>query len=484
MERVSVALIEQLRAAEDPALWTATVVAHTTEPLDGALNVDGLSQLLVDADGLVALAADPRVLYVREPWLAAPKTTSDGVDEILEVDWHAQGVRGAGVTVGVVDVGFDGLDAQLGDELPERVQVWEDGEGGSSPHGVAVAEIVMDMAPDATLRLYPFRTEVEFLAALQATADDGVDVVNASIGFDNVWHADGTSPVSRGVDALVDEGVVYVGAAGNEVGRYAIGALTDTDGDGLVELDGREDVPIDDVFGDVSVSLRWSEPFGQAAVDLDLVLVTDVDTTCGSSSEPQDGDDFPYEKATCGASGPIHARILAPNGLPDGLTGYLYAPWGVGFDARTSASTLTLPADAAGAISVGATQVGSLDSLVSSSQGPTDDGRLKPDLMAPSGVSTSVYSIFDGTSAASPHVAGLAALFVELRKRDTPSEIRDLMTERALDLGDEGPDNETGYGAARAGELPEAQTCGGCSGGAVPGGLWMVALAVLWRRRS
>ena len=51
---------------------------------------------------------------------------------------------------------------------------------------------------------------------------------------------------------------------------------------------------------------------------------------------------------------------------------------------------------------------------VFSSQGPTADGRTKPDLAAPDGVSTVSYGnrglAFFGTSASAPHAAGAIAL--------------------------------------------------------------------------
>ena len=52
-----------------------------------------------------------------------------------------------------------------------------------------------------------------------------------------------------------------------------------------------------------------------------------------------------------------------------------------------------------------------------SSQGPTIDGRIRPDISGPTNVSTSFAftpgcsGAFGGTSAASPHVAGAAALY-------------------------------------------------------------------------
>jgi subtilisin family serine protease len=79
--------------------------------------------------------------------------------------------------------------------------------------------------------------------------------------------------------------------------------------------------------------------------------------------------------------------------------------------------SLVSPADAAGAVAVGAYDFGvrtpGANPIHSySSQGPTWDGRLKPEIVAGSGVSTSTYGAggFFGTSASAPHVAGAAAV--------------------------------------------------------------------------
>jgi subtilisin family serine protease len=110
--------------------------------------------------------------------------------------------------------------------------------------------------------------------------------------------------------------------------------------------------------------------------------------------------------------------------------------------------SLSSPADAVGAFAVGA--VNWADDVLEpySSQGPTADGRIKPDLAAPSVVDSASYApeAFDGTSAATPHVAGAAALVLQAFPDFTPADIAQFLQERAEDLGDAGPDNAFGMG--------------------------------------
>lgn len=439
-------------------------------------------QVRVDTALLPELAYAPGVARVRLPRCASPKeVVSEGVAAIDPSAWVEAGLSGEGVRVAILDVGFAGFEAT--DEIPDST-VLAAGDVGSSNHGLAVAEVIHDLAPGAELLLYQFSTDVEYAARMNQIAEDDIDVVNASVGFDNVAHADGNSTFAQLVDALVAQRVVYVAAAGNEVGRYRIGALTDEDGDGYVELDGADPIEIEGYFSEVEASLRWSEPFGQASVDLDLELYQDG-VLCDRSAELQRGDGDPYERAVCASNGGVAtARIHASGGLPSGLRGWLYAPAGVSDqDAAAVAGTLTLPADARGALSVGAYDLNTGSLLSYSSHGPTDDGRLKPDLAAPANVSTAALGRegFSGSSAAAPHAAGLAALLRDRRHRLRPDRLSEALIERAEDRGVEGPDTGWGAGVLQAGEVP--RRCG-CGGESTEQGLFVAGILLAARRRT
>jgi serine protease len=60
------------------------------------------------------------------------------------------------------------------------------------------------------------------------------------------------------------------------------------------------------------------------------------------------------------------------------------------------------------------------------------------------------YAYLDGTSMATPHVSGVAALLWAAKPSATNTQIRDAMTSTARDLGATGRDNYYGYGAVQA----------------------------------
>ncbi|GAB5410703.1 MAG: hypothetical protein BalsKO_30680 [Balneolaceae bacterium] len=99
----------------------------------------------------------------------------------------------------------------------------------------------------------------------------------------------------------------------------------------------------------------------------------------------------------------------------------------------------------------------SISSTSSTGFGPTDDGRIKPDIVAPTNVYTSTssgdaaYSTGGGTSAATAVVSGSIALLREHYQNlnsDTLSSasIRALLAQTANDIGNKGPDYKTGWG--------------------------------------
>lgn len=125
--------------------------------------------------------------------------------------------------------------------------------------------------------------------------------------------------------------------------------------------------------------------------------------------------------------------------------------------------TLNTPADAPGAIGVGAVDLmGAIAGF--SSRGPTADGRIKPDVMAPGAGTTSVaygttdqYAGVNGTSVATPLAAGLVALLLEARPTLTAPQVLDLVRSTSSQAAT--PDNDLGYGLLD-GRLASGEACG------------------------
>jgi subtilisin family serine protease len=93
---------------------------------------------------------------------------------------------------------------------------------------------------------------------------------------------------------------------------------------------------------------------------------------------------------------------------------------------------------------------------------PYPPGLIKGDVCAPGYQITSVrgitggYTVMSGTSMATPHVAGFAALVLEVDPKLTNAEVRNWMEDYALDLGDPGKDNDYGSGRIRCYETISA----------------------------
>ena len=115
------------------------------------------------------------------------------------------------------------------------------------------------------------------------------------------------------------------------------------------------------------------------------------------------------------------------------------------------------PANNPGSLAVGATdQLGYVAGL--SARGPSAcDGGIYPQLSAPGigvrtadrtfgGIFPDSYTAVSGTSFAAPHVSGGFALLMGAFGGATVSQVESALEASALDLGEEGPDNEAGFG--------------------------------------
>ena len=425
------------------------------------------------------------VQFVRLPIKPKPLVVSEGVERIKAQVYSRSGFTGRGVKVGVIDIGFVGVPSLRNrGELPNISSRSRDftGEGlfqqgrlseRDRVHGAACAEIVHDIAPDAEIYLYKVGNLVSLEKATDAAIQEGVDIVTVSLGWNwGTGFGDGTGRACEIVDDAFHNNVLWVNAAGNEAQSQISARLSDPDSDGYHNFDGENEIvnlksrQTENTFlqrgEDVEAWLTWNE-WPLTSHDYDLLLVkieSDGSTEIVERADTKQLQSHPVEHLvyTIRESGKYGFAIWRASDAKVTLLKLISTNHDL--DGPISIEgTVSIPGDARGALTVGAVHhwewtTGPIAEY--SSQGPTFDGRIKPDLVAPAGVSTISYDPYDrdifdsgyrGTSAATPHVAGAAAL---LKSADpvhyNARNLYDALTESAVDMGIAGRDNVYGYG--------------------------------------
>jgi subtilisin family serine protease len=382
----------------------------------------------------------------------------EGVKVTGADQWHAAGIRGQNVRVGIID-SFAKYRELVGRYLPPANQIIArdfTGKGfdrETDVHGTGCAQIIYEMAPDATLLFANTDDLTQFLNAMDWLLSQRVDIISISLGFPN-FVFDGSSPAAKKIDEARQRGVLVVVSAGNEGNKSMLGRSTGAPG--LVPLapDGPDFIPVaywprNDLLP--QVRLIWANPqaefvlhladssgkiyssFERRAVSGQPVIVGALDKKLGGES---------FSIAVEQKSGP--PTLFRVQVARSDLSPYY----------RSASRSIVDTASARGALAVAAADWKSGQLAVYSSWGPTLDGRWKPEIAAPSHVSVFVYQDqefgFGGTSAAAPHVAGAAALVKSRFPNWTADQIQKFLLDNAVSLS---PGAAHGYYAAGVGLL-------------------------------
>lgn len=418
-------------------------------------------QISIPADRLATLLDQlPPTVSARFSYPFAPTSvTGQGVAITGAADMQALGRDGAGITIGIIDMGFGSLAAaQASGDLPASMTVLDytgSGTGGST-HGTNVAQIAYEMAPGASMYLAKISTHLEMQQAVDDMVAAGVDVIVESLVWFGGAFYDGTGPICDATVVAEQGGIQWVNAAGNHRNKHYLGTFADTNGDLRHEFASGQNYNTASLTAGVGMQLvlNW-DAYPATKIDYDLYLYNGNPDAGGavvgySTTKPGPGPNGgiePYEiiSYTPTTSGVYYIVVRKASTSTQNLPFTLFVSSGPDLGVKTTASSLAQPADCSGVIGVAAANLSDVVESYSS-EGPTTDGRAKPEVTAPSGVQTSLTTSFGGTSAATPHVGGAVALLMAQNSGSTLPQIRTLLTAATKDIYTAGYDYRTGSG--------------------------------------
>lgn len=401
--------------------------------------------------------------FIRQPDRPYIGARSEGVNLSGASFYHASGFTGQQVKAAVIDLGFAGLSgAILAGALPPTVIRVDCTGSGCAPtdysfeeedHGTAVAEIVHEMAPGTQLYLIKVGDTLDLKDAKDYCVANGIRIVNHSAGWFISNFYDGRCYFDNAVctaDHAYRNNILWVNSAGNHARKHYGATFIDRDGDRLhnVTEEGNH-IRLDAYGGDPIIALLTWDAWPVTDQDYDLLLYNSMLEVVASSTTIQNGTQPPQEAVyyLAPASGTYYLAVRRSRGLSNprfSLFTFYHE-----LNPFVSSSSLLSPSDATGVMAVAAInyahwQTGPQEEF--SSQGPTTDDRMKPEISGPDGVSNFTYGTFYGTSASSPHVAGAAALILSNNPTLTVGQLWNALTASAIDLGESGQDTIFGFG--------------------------------------
>ena len=225
--------------------------------------------------------------------------------------WNKTGYDGTGISVGVIDKGFGGLDAtcNLVPHIPFLCfnftgHASETDAGfcrGDTKHGTAVVKTLMDAAPGAKVYVSGVHTSGQLGQAVEWMQGKGVDVITASTTMllDGPGGANSTgAPALDIVEWAAENGIFWVGAAGDyENGRsWSAGdpltynklvVFDPTTNDMTNRFEARAGEP-------VYVLLRWHDA-DSSNTDLNLIVSNGTHHHTGVTDQWRGGPTLPIE---------------------------------------------------------------------------------------------------------------------------------------------------------------------------------------------
>ncbi len=452
-----------------------------------------------------------------------------GADKVHKPPPNGLGVTGKGVIVAVVDDGiYNTHDAITKDRITDERGPWVT-DGQPENHGTAVASVIG--ANDVQKAKIGVAPEVHFLDATYANwfksredtaTDSGIEtqgnagaygevmdairwaagdrrliiddaahkahVVNISLGWSPVKYGRrGLDPMSCLIDTEVERyGVVVVVSAGNEATWRASGKFLSGHPSGIRsgnvpynthDFDSKEQ-------DEVTITLSWDKKSSNNN-DLDLVVDTKP-ANYGGVSDTVSGNGTDCETETVSNYEQVKIPVSPNTVYTVEVTGPVlhsdqdYEVWlEPGDDTVKSPEflhpneekTVMVPGYSEKAITVGAVDNFNVSTFYSS-QGPSDTGLIKPEVVAPGNIEVAIpppaevapgpgndYKYHMGTSLAAPHVSGVAALILDAVGKNSagewnfsPDEVKSAIVrgaKRGFTIPQE-PDNEYGAGLVRA----------------------------------
>src|ERR1019366_8767669 len=426
-------------------------------------------QALMPVENIESIAARADVDFIRP----AQKARNNFVDS--EGDYTHQAIQaranfpanGSGITVGVlsdsIDNGSNALSAAIasGNIDPGNPFILPGQAGTGEGEGLAMCEVVHDLAPGATIYFATANpTAAQMAANIVALGQAGCRVIVDDIVYPDESHFQ-DMVIAQAVKTVSDMGVLYFSCARNSGNRDSFTSST-WQGDFVSSyslapygqfLDFSPGVSENDILSggyDYEADLFWSDPLGASTNDYDLYMLDSFGDIIYSSANAQTGTQDPYEHIADPAQYSAGYYLVVT--LYSGTNRFIHLDFGRGIldwatagcirghNACDAANSFTVAATPAATAFGAGDPTGPYPSAFNSgnvvekfsSDGPrrmffnpdgtpitpgnfsSTGGRvlLKPDFTAADGVTTTPpgFAPFFGTSCAAPHAAAFTAL--------------------------------------------------------------------------